>query len=350
MTDDARRLAAAIAEAATRARRVNLNEVWAAASGLWPDAVRRPDARAELSRHLDAAAELGLLALSAGKDRAGVPPLPTFVMLPAAPRPVVPLRPRVVWHTALAWAADLRLNDRQHAWLLAVDRWLRDGGVTRPVVPSEERSLELFDDEKAIQERIGGETLWGPGRLDLALLRCERTLTPFIWEATGPGPRLLVVENQATFRSVVNTLRRAAPGHAYGGVVWGQGRMAAGRIAYATELPVLIHWIDYFGDLDVEGLEIADETCRAAALAGFIAGPQIPLWTRLLSARPIPARTRTDSSRAARAIRWLPEPFRARALDVLGAGKRIPQERVGFELLAADAGWLGTAADEFGPS
>ncbi len=341
MTDsDARRLAAAIGQRTTRARRVDLSEVWTAASQLWPDAVRRPDARVELSRHLDAAAKLGLLVLSAGKDRAGVPPLPTFVMLPAPPRPVAPLRPRLVWHPALAWAADLRLNDRQHAWLLAVDRWLRDGGATRPVVPSEERSLELFDDEKAIQERNGGETLWGPGRLDLALLRCERTLTPFIWEATGAGPRLLVVENQATFRSVVNIIRRAAPGHAYGGVVWGQGRMAAGRIVYATELPVAIHRIDYFGDLDVEGLEIADETCRAATQAGLSAGPQIQLWTRLLTTSPVPTRTLTEPARAARAVQWLPERLRVRALDVLGTGKRIPQERVGFEMLTADTDWM----------
>lgn len=340
MTDDARRLAALLAERAGPARRVSLDNVWAGASDLWPDAVRRPDARAELNRHLNAASEIGLLELSVRKDRAGVPLLPAFVTLPAVPRPTAPQRARVAWHSALAWAAGVRLSERQHARLLAVDRWLRDGGPTRPMVPSEERSLELFDDEKAIRDYDGGDTLWGPGRLSLALLRCERTLTPFIWEATGTGSNLLVVENQATFHSIVRILRQVGGNHTYGGVVWGQGRMAASRIAYATKLPIPIQSLDYFGDLDVEGLEIAEETCRTANLIGLRAAPHIPLWARLLAARPVTTGTVVGPERAARAVLWLPEALRPSALEVLGNKKRIPQERIGFEQLLADRSWM----------
>ena len=340
MTADARRLAAAIRQRNGTRRRVPLAAVRAAFERCWPDRARQPDARAQLGALLEQAAREGLLTLSRQQDRAGLPCLPAHVLLPRAPAADRPPRPSVVWHDQLAWARDLppaRLSDKQFGMLVSVNRWLRDGGAQRPIVPAEERSLELFDDEKAISARAGGDTLWAPGRLTLELLRCERVTTPFVWEPCGNGTLLLVVENQATFHSLLRVLRRH-PGHGYGGVAWGQGEMAPSRIAYATRLPFTVTQIHYFGDLDVQGLRTAQATCAAAQQAGIRAGPQEALWRWLLGCRPCPA-TPVPPAQAAAAAAWLPSTLQEAARQLLTAGRRIPQERLGFEQLDSDTTW-----------
>jgi hypothetical protein len=303
-----------------------------------------PDARSRLAELLTQAADAGLLRPSQRVDRAGLPMLPAFVTLPPEPSRDEPLSPTMILRDELAWARDGRFSAEQRRMLEAVNRWLRDGGSTRPVVPAEERSLELFDDEKAIVRRAGGDGLWGRGRLTLELLRCERMATPLVWEPCGTGRRLLIVENQATFLSTLRVLRETAD-HDYGGVSWGQGKMAPSRIGYATRLPFPVAAVDYFGDLDLAGLDTARSACTAAQQAGLSAGPQVALWELLLGCRTV-AGAPVSATQASDAAAWLPAKLRGNAIAVLTSGKRIPQERLGYERLAVDRAWTTTTAPD----
>jgi hypothetical protein len=242
------------------------------------------------------------------------------------------------WLEPLAWATELRLSPVQQNVLDRVNRWLRDGGTDRAIVPAEERSIELFDDEKAIANRIGGaSTLWSPGRLGPAMLRYENVPIPFPYRQVGTGPRLLMVENTAAFRTC-SRLLAITVGHPYFAVAFGQGAWAPKTIPAALELPAPIRAVDYWGDLDVNGLAITRDVVLAAADVGLIAGAHPTLWRLMLAHGPVrhPNAPRNfDES----LLDVLPSDLRVRAGAVIRDRCRIPQERLGYDDLSRTASW-----------
>lgn len=330
---------AAEVEARARGRRVRLDVLWDAFGVAAPVDAAAVDARRRLAEAIDEGARAGAWSVSKQLDTTGRTPLPAFVLLPAAERAERADPSQFAWLPELAWAASLRRISPTHLRMLRqVNAFLRDDGPSRPVVPSEERSLELFDDEKAISGRVGGRTLWAPGRLTCELLRCTPSTTPFAYERVGDGDRLLVVENQATFATLRNLLR-AEDGHGYAAVVFGSGRSAATTIGYLTELPFPVAGIDYFGDLDVDGLEAAAACLSAARALGVDARMHRRLWQLLLEQPPTVAVNAPSDARVGRAVAVMPAGLRGRAAAVLADGQRIAQERCGYERLLATPGW-----------
>jgi hypothetical protein len=327
-------------------RRVELALLWDAFAAADPVDAQATDARARLARAIAAGQQAGAWSPSKRIAGPGDPPLPAFVTLPRADEPDRPDPARYGWVSQLQWAATLpRVNRRQLDMLRVVNAFLRDGGHRRPVVPAEERSLELFDDEKAISGQVGGKTLWGPGRLTHQLLRCSPSTTPFAYERVGDGDRLLVVENQATFVTCRDLLCETRD-HPYAAVVFGAGAPAAGRMGYLEELPFPVAAVDYFGDLDVEGLEAAGACVQAAR--PYVDHAQLhPRLYQLLigqTATPIRASSPPGPDRVRNATGLLPEPARAHAATLLAAGLRVAQERCGRELLSATSAWWDPTA------
>ena len=343
MATDVHTFVTALRQHATNAgvTRIRLPQIRAVFDRLDPYAMTSADTRSRLADLLTQAEAAGLLSCARARDDAADPPLPTFVTFDELRR-TRQARPPVAWRDELAWAASpgRRLTDLQFDMLTAVNRWLRDGGAGRPIVPSAERSVELFNDEKAIDERRGGAGLWRPDRLTLELLRCEATVTPLVWEPAGDGDRLLLVENQATFVSAIRVLQ-SRTGVRFGAVGWGQGNQAASRIGYVRHLPGPPTVVEYFGDLDVEGLEMAAAiTDTAAAAGGAQVVPCVPLWELLSQRGSTPSRKPpSDPTVAARLVSWLPSHLQQWAVGLLTEGRRAAQERVGFELISSDDAW-----------
>lgn len=248
-------------------------------------------------------------------------------------RPVdVPLRPELA-----RWAASLPLSASQRDLLLAVNAWLRKtrGGQT-PVVATAERAYEILRDEKAFDSTPprGGATLWHADRITFDLLRCERIPTPLTWEPATPtvglaGP-IICVENHATFRTLLRVLREL-PHLDWVAVAWVQGRNTA-PLKSLTALPFPITRLDYLGDLDAAGLEIAAKACAMASRLGITAGPCVQLWELLLS-QPDRAGRKVGNSTARRLVEWLPSTLQNQALLTLVSGRMIPQEALRYELL-----------------
>jgi hypothetical protein len=333
----ARRLVARLRTGAAGGSRVDVDEVWRAFTELRPDDARAADARQRLADLLDQAEAEDLIKPSVSTDRIVPVPLPRFVTLNHDGPRTAPSR-RAPWLPQLAWAADVRITPQQLDVLDRVNRWLRDGGGNRPVVPAEERSIELFDDEKAIANRIGGATtLWARGRLGPALLRYENVPMPFPYRQVGAGTRVLMVENTAAFRSCAQLLA-ANDGHPYFAVAFGQGAWASKTIPAAVELPAPISAVDYWGDLDPNGLAIARDVIRAALSVGLVARPHPTLWKLMLAEEPVP-HAKAPRSFDPLLLDLLPAGLRTRASDVLSARMRIPQERVGYERLSSTARW-----------
>lgn len=317
--------------------RVERQQVWEAFTELRPDDARSADARQRLASLLAEANQAGLIRPSTATDQIAPTPLPCFVTLLSPTRPTPPI-PRTPWRPELAWANRLTLTSKQHDVLNRVNRWLRDGGAGRPIVPAEERAIELFDDEKAIAACVGGKaTLWGLGRLGPELLRYENVPMPFPYRPVGNGPRLLMVENTAAFRSCTRALNEIS-GHPYYAVAFGQGAWAPSTLASVHDLAVAINAVDYWGDLDVNGLTIARNVIDAGTEIGIPTQAHPALWRLMLSCKPT-AHSKAPRSFDASLVTVLAADLRPIATDVLQARTRIAQERVGYERLAATEWW-----------
>lgn len=320
-------------------RRVHLGTVKNAFAARWPSLASSVDGRAALADLLAGAAAAGLLTPSVGTDHTARPPLPNHVDLPA--RTTTPrAAPTVAWPAELAWADRIPLNAPATRTLKLVSDWLRDTPGDVPLVSEQERALELFGDEKAFG-KLGGETLWGPGRLSHGLLRCVPAPQPMAWTpVSGGGPDLLMVENAATFHSAAALLRVAASSR-FGGVAYGAGNSAGKVVAYLPELPWTVRRLDYFGDLDLNGVRACAAACAAARSLGVEAGPHHALWRALVDHEPVVARMRHDRSVVLDAAddAGLGGPVGDRCADLAAQGLRIPQERLDRSTLAALPGW-----------
>jgi hypothetical protein len=340
----AARLAAAIAGA--RKGRVEIDVLRDVAQAADLSLVGAPDGRSRLAEALNELAEVGLVALpvsSRAWDSTVLPALPRWVAKQSRPvRAPAPVVPQITWHGALGWAAAGGWSPDEVRFLRAVNDWLIAGGPTRSV-PLQERSLQLLGDEKALGQLLRG-ALFGPGRLTLEQLGAFRSSPPFVYKRTGRGPYALVLENSATYRSVLDALSgRDTP---IGLVAFGGGNGFVRSVEFFAELaedpeaaPILE--IRYFGDLDADGLRIPAAASRAAIAADL--PPVRPagwLYRRLLEVGRPASDTPVDAVVAADLAAWLPADLGERAADVLRRGQRLAQEAVGAEILAVDPTWL----------
>jgi len=132
---------------------------------------------------------------------------------------------------------------------------------------------------------------------------------------------------------------RDAQGRPYGAVVFGARRAVGTTIDYLTELPFPVTAVDYFGDLDIEGLETAAACVDAAKECSVDAGLHGPLYRLPTSQRDTPAKAAAGHPRVARVLPLLEEDLRDGTEHLLTTARRIAQERCGHELLAATPGW-----------
>ena len=331
---------AALEDQAQGRRRIDIVRVWHAFRVAHPVEAVASDARDRLARRLDALAAQDGVSLPSPRgrswDRTARPPLPAWVELPR-PRSAAP----VVDAASIPWAPELAFVPGTAgvdlAAALAIQGFLASGGRDRVEVPSRERSVELFGDEKRL-ERLLRTPLFAEGRLDLGVLRCFQMAPPLVWEA-GPdgsaGQPILVVENHHTWWSLCGWNARVGD---HSAVVYGAGggfgRDAAGFLvercrAARTDTAV------YFGDLDVEGLTIPwRASTRYLADTGVRLVPAVR-WYAVLLARAAGRDLPVGAPLAIRedVLAWLPVGLRAEVAGWFARGVRIPQELVGTEVL-----------------
>ena len=297
-----------------------------------------PDARerlAEVVTELDTAAVVTLPKGADGWDRTFLPPLPRWLLRPARERSPRPDGDQMTWHASLGWAAGGRWTRDEERLLVAVNAWLIAGGPAR-TVPIQERSLELLGDEKALGSILRGP-LFAPGRLSLELLGAARTSPPFVFTETGTGPYALVVENSATYRSVLDSLPADSP---IGVVVFGGGNGFVRSVEFFADIAHPIRHIRYFGDLDAEGLRIPINATRVATELGLPpVRPAVGLYRRLLDRGRPAADEPVDPDIADSLASWLPAYLADRAAAHLVAGERLAQEAVGRDRLDDDDAW-----------
>ncbi|MBL9100180.1 MAG: hypothetical protein JNL82_04425 [Myxococcales bacterium] len=267
-------------------------------------------------------------------DRTPEPPLPRWVQLATPARAGPPID-----HRAVAWPPELaRLVDEPRIApdvlqdLLKIKRFLAEGGRRREPVPLRERSVELLGDEKRLDVLLRSRLFRSIG-LGPEILRAREVPVPIVWE---PGPddtdatSILVLENLHTYDSFRRWNAREG---AHLAVVYGGGKAFAGMLDDLGRIVVDLgaFAIHYFGDLDAEGLYIAAAAARALGELPLVAAER---WYDLLLARGAGLELPDiEPSTPEFALLWLPERLRDPVRQLLAAGRRLPQELVGWEQL-----------------
>jgi len=333
--------------AASGSKRVHVADLLDHASWFDPGLVGDPASRIRFRDAIDELRDAGVISFPAPRSPTGwdsriQPALPVWVLraVPAAePRKIVVPR---VWPSVLEAAALIATRADEQELLARIAAWLRENPDPEHV-PAEERSLELFDDEKALDGYLKTR-LFTSGALSLALLACDTVPVPFVSQhLDGTGPtRLLVVENLATYWSVLSVLKnRSRDSRPDIHVGWGHGAAFTQSVLSIAELEPAPELVSYFGDLDLAGLRIAAGAAATAAAAGLPRlRPAESCYRYLLDGPPHWRRAdETDRQRHpdyAEVCRWLPESLCPATMELLQARQRVPQERLSLRALRQD--------------
>ena len=319
-------------------RRIGLSELRAAWLRAHPEARDQPEQRRLLLDALCALEREGLVGLpKRGWDTSGSPALPRTASLRDAAQSRRTPTPQA-WLPALAFAADERHPVRR-ADLQAVNAFLLSMRGKEPVpAPTRERSLQIFGDEKRLDDLRKGEPVLFEGRVTLADLYCYPVAPPLPHESPPkrvPGRPILVLENYHSWDSFRRWNREAA---LYAAIAYGGGnafRQGAGNLDDLIDCTQAEGAI-YLGDLDPAGARILIGVNRRRQSEGRAAlRPHRGLYRWLLAhghRRPL---ERTPENAGIDGLDDVFPADLARALmELWSEERRIPQESFGIEQLS----------------
>ena len=239
------------------------------------------------------------------------------------------------WEPPLAFLRQFRSNI-SFAELRQLNGFLKNPAGTREVVPIKERSLQIFGDEKRLDSLLN-TSIFRPERLDLKKdFGCEVVGEPLPWKR---GPReaghhpVIVLENAATWHSYCRWNRDQK---LFSAVIYGCGNRFVDGVLYLEDVFAELggpRGVNYFGDLDPQGLWIPQEASRRAQAAGW---PAIEAheWSyrQLLTLGAGRGQPWEGDAASSTLCDWLGEcadPVRR----LFNTGERLAQEHVGWEFL-----------------
>jgi Uncharacterized protein conserved in bacteria C-term(DUF2220) len=324
-------------------KRVIADELLRGASRFDPGLIGDPVARSRLRDALDELQTAGRITFPAASSRIGwdtrvLPSIPSWVTRVDGRPPPRPARPPHVWPSALEAAARIASRTDEYELLERVGGWMRDNPEP-DLVPIQERSLDLLDDEKALDACLKTR-LFTSGALTLDLLACFIPPVPFVSQHLGGTgrTRLLVVENLATYTSFLKALDKDIVPRPDLHLAWGGGNSFTQSVLSILTLRPAPTRVYYFGDLDLAGLQIALNAAaqaEAARLPSLL--PAEPCYRFLLDGprhwRRLDGTSRLATPDYDTLCGWLPATLRPRLMGLLQARQRVPQERLGIQAL-----------------
>lgn len=167
----------------------------------------------------------------------------------------------IPWHPALSWISTVqRLNQNTIINLIKLNDFIVSRGLQElKRIPIKERSLEIFGNEKILDKWVNRS--WFSEHITLEQLGCYKTYEPFAAKITSQtdNHRAIIIENRDTFDSFWRSNEQVAP-PPYNYVIYGHGKAIEERILWIKDFDTEITTIDYFGDLDQEGINIPYRT------------------------------------------------------------------------------------------
>lgn len=321
--------------------RIKCEELWSFFNEFFPHRSRNTEGRQWLLESLHEAEQQGVIKLPVAHgvswDRSLSPSIPTFVDKIVSKVKRNASWRTFPWHYHLTWVTDLRtISPEQEAFLYRVHEGLVEGTFQEPA-PLKYRSLKLTGHEKLLG-KLAQTVLFAPGRLTFELLGCVPDIPPLVLKRVSECEVALVFENVGSFRTAYSVLTQLQHSP-YGLVGFGGGTGFARSILDFRLIDHKVERIEYVGDMDRPGLRIAQSSITIAAAEGL--PPVVPAkgihHAMLESVRhfgyPDGMEYKADERRSESGdetlIAWLPDNIRVNILNIIRAGRRVPEEILG---------------------
>jgi hypothetical protein len=246
------------------------------------------------------------------------------------------------WHRSMQWVLQCRsLTPEQVSFLHRVHDGLVAGDFLEPA-SFKYRSLQLTGDEKRLGRLVKGQ-LFDQGRLTLETIGCEPDVLPLTWESISDCRRMVIFENAGAFMVGLRALR-SIHHPPYGKIAYGSGGEVLKAAAYLRITDFEVDEIDYVGDLDAKGLEIAVSLQQIMGQLGLprlrpattLHGAMLQSASHLGSSDGWPAIETPPHIQWLSLLEFLDERIRHTVHSILAHGNRIPEEVLGHrEMLDA---------------
>lgn len=287
------------------------------------------DALAQLSNE-------GVLTLPAESaknwDAIGTPRLPRFISLVRAKVPRKDFSD-ISWVPALSFAPEVK-RTKQLEDLARINEFvIANRNKLGLKVPFRERALQIFGDEKYLDNAVSDEFLYGKLHLsEIGALHPEPPLPREDFPVNGKP--LLLLENYHTYWSLITWNKSAL---VYTSIAYGAGNTilkSAASLVDALQRSGASH-VEYFGDLDPTGLAIPIVLNEnLAKLNSSPVSPAVALFQLLLAQgirRPMTTGKREHVPEAVWS--WLPNSMHSQVRQLFEEGEWLPQEGVGLGVL-----------------
>lgn len=318
--------------------RLSIEQVRIAFSEVFPEFTYNPDRISYLYKELGSLRDCGFIEFPSLKNRKAWilesnPRLPAWIVLKVmeGKRETI-IAADIPWLSEMRFCVDLK-NQQTLADAVIINEFLIRNRRQLIAVPSRERSLQIFGDEKRLDNLIDSGGLFG-GKLPLSSLGAFQVEQPLAHQKSGVSGRpILVVENHHTYWSLCEWNSKTV---FYSAVVFGAGNAfsATGRAIDALHAEVMGTQIEYIGDLDVLGFEIPLRFNKIRMRDGLLAvKPAVFFYQWLLSNG-----IRRDTGKGPHYVKpevtiWLPAGLHPTLSELFFEGKWIPQESLGREQL-----------------
>jgi hypothetical protein len=294
---------------------------------------QRADRRRCLRDALDAVQSAGAIrfpgSAAVNWDRAGATALPRFITLQRE-ADVCPARE--IFVPDLAFASRVRPSNKLDL-LITLNRYLiahTDPDEFETLAKYRERAFQIFGDEKALDDAVKGDLLWGQLPLERIGAMNPENLTLERFPRAQDRP-VLIVENRQTYLTLCDWNRSAC---AYRIVCFGAGFAIVSQVKALIQMPAQdsVVGFEYFGDLDPTGVNIANTLdLKLQDEAHERVRPALHLYSLILGQK-VRKALAAPKILSCSNIAWL-DPLKTEVQALFDANTWIPQEALRLEML-----------------
>lgn len=242
------------------------------------------------------------------------------------------------WVERLAFLKSSRVNVPFED-LKRMDHYLKNKSSGAPRLPVKERSIQIFGDEKRLDELYRGSALFQKEHLDLNDFDCYLVPEPLAWvRGKCPDGSIIILENAATWDSF---RRWDSVDCRFSAIVYGGGdrfRDSAWRMGEIFAEVGGIRETFYFGDIDAAGLRIPRVAADVFSSNGWPRlKPDLGSYAKLIAiCLKVPNLRRWDGlpKPAQEDLGWL-DTLGTEAQKIISKYGRIAQEWLNYEYLSS---------------